>query len=189
MGKAIRRIDGVLLFIDNLSKWSGRTVSWGIFGMVIPICIEVVSRYFFNHPTSWAHELTTMIYGGYCVLLGAYTHLNEGHVRMDAVYRHFSDRTKATVDFFAGLGGLVFLVLFFWVAARIAWESWVIREFSSRTAWEPPMYPFKTALAIAVLLFLLQHIVTLIRSFSVMTYEKNLFTKTEVDLIVKAVVD
>jgi len=51
------------------------------------------------------------------------------------------------------------------------------------------MYPFKTALAIAVLLFLLQHIVTLIRSFSVMTYKKNLFTKTEVDLIVKAVVD
>ena len=157
--------------------------------MIIPICIEVVSRYFFARPTSWAHELTTMIYGSYCVLLGAYTHLNDGHVRMDAVYRTFSDRTKATVDFLTGLGGLAFLVLFFWVAARTAGESWAIREFSSRTAWEPPMYPFKTALAVAVLLFILQHIVTLIRNFSVMAYRKDLFTQTEADLIVKAVVD
>jgi len=154
--------------VEWLSLWSGKTFSWLILGMVGALSIEVVMRYVFGSPTAWAYELTTMFYGSYCVLVGAYTHQRGGHIRMDALYNHFSRRTRAKMDFITGWLAIGFLVMLIWVCWKFAMLSWNVREYSSATTWEVPMYPFKFSIAVAAILLLLQQIVVMIRDYRVM---------------------
>jgi len=167
--------------IEKVSKWSGKTFSWLILGMIVVISYEVVARYLFASPTTWAHELTTMMYGSYCLLMGAYTYLDNGHIRMDVLYHRFSRRRKATVDFFTGLLALGFLGTFFLMLVKYTVKSWAILEFSTWSPWEPPLYPFKAALALAVLLLLLQQIAWLIRNFAVMLNKKGFLTEFSIE--------
>ncbi len=168
MAKIISAIEKMVSSIEWLSEWSGKASSWLILGMLAAMGYEVVVRYIFASPTIWAHELTTMLYGSYCLLVGAYTYLNDGHVRMDAVYRLFPRRGKAIADFFTGLLALGFLGAFLFMTTKHAIRSFAYAEYSTWSPWAPPLGPFKAALAVAALLLLLQQIVWLIRNFAVM---------------------
>lgn len=160
--------------VEWLSLWSGKTFGWLILGMVGALVCEVVMRYLFSSPTDWAYELTTMFYGSYCVLVGAYTHLLNGHIRMDVVYSHFSMRTRAKVDFITGWLSIGFLVTMLWVSGKFALISWSAREYSSATTWAVPLYPFKSTFPVAVLLLLLQQIVVMIRNYRMMKTGRDL---------------
>ncbi len=177
MAKVISAIEKVVYSIEWVSEWSGKASSWLILGMLAAMGYEITARYIFNSPTIWAHELTTMLYGSFTLLAGAYTYLNDGHVRMDAVYRLFPRRKKATADFFAGLLVLGFLGTFLFITAKHAAKSWAYAEYSTWSPWKPPLGPFKTALAVAVLLLLLQQIAWLIRNFTIMLNIKSSLTK------------
>jgi len=90
------------------------------------------------------------------------------HVRMDAIYRLLPKRGRAGFDCLTGLLVIGFLVVFLWVAIEFTAASWTIQEFSGRSTWAPPLYPFKTVIPLAVLLLLLlQAIVTFIRNLAV----------------------
>ena len=177
MAKITSAIEKVVHSIEWVSEWSGKMFSWLILGMLAAMGYEITARYIFNSPTIWAHELTTMLYGSFTLLCGAYAYLNDGHVRMDAVYRLFSKRKKATADFFTGLLALGFLGTFLFVTGKHAVSSWVHAEYSTWSPWAPPLGPFKTAVAVAVLLLLLQQIVWLIRNFAIMLNIKSSLTK------------
>ncbi len=178
----------IISAVEKLSKWSGKVLSFAILIMVGAVCFEVVARYVFNNPTEWAHELTTMLYGSYCLLVGAYTHLNKEHVRMDAIYQRFSRRTQATVDFFTGLLAVGFLGTYLVIACQFALRSWAVREFSGWSPWEPPLYPFKMVIALAVLLLLLQQIAWLIRNFAVMLNKKGFLTEPSKEQEAKGII-
>ncbi len=155
--------------IETLSLWSGKASSWMILGMIGALTIEVVLRYFFASPTDWAYELTTMIYGSYCVLVGAYTHLRKGHIRMDAIFNNFSRRNQLKIDLVTGWLSVVFLVFFIWIAWKFASMSWQVREYSSATTWEAPLYPFKFCIVAGGLLLLLQQIAVMIKNYMELT--------------------
>ncbi len=161
-------MEKLILSIREMGEWTGKVASWMILSIIAVTCYEVVARYFFNDPTIWAYELATMIYGAYSLWLGAYTNNYEGHIRMDVVYNHFSEKTKAKMDFFTGLLGIVFLFLFFLITSKFAIEAYILGEKSSMTTWTPPMYPFKIALSLGVLFFLISRISTLIHDYSMM---------------------
>jgi TRAP-type mannitol/chloroaromatic compound transport system permease small subunit len=158
-----------LSWVDKMSEWSGRITSWGILLMIASTCFEVVARYFFGRPTDWAYELTTFVYGGYCLLVGAYTNRHDGHIRMDVLYNSLSPRWKARFDFFTGLLAIAFLAAFFFIMSKFAFDSWRIDEVSSETTWCPKMYPFKMTLALGVLLLLLARLGNLVHDFSNMS--------------------
>ena len=67
---------------------------------------EVFVRYVFNAPTTWAFDLSYIMYGALFFMAGAYTLSRGGHVRADMLYRIWQPRTQASVD-------LVLYVLFF----------------------------------------------------------------------------
>jgi TRAP-type mannitol/chloroaromatic compound transport system permease small subunit len=52
--------------------------------------------------------------------------------------------------------------VFFWAAANYAWRSILVGE-TAGSAWDPPVYPIKMALAIGVALLLLQGMAKFIR--------------------------
>ena len=173
-------IEKIVVAVEKLSKWSGKTCSWLVLVMLAAMGYEVMARYVFSSPTIWAHELTTLLYGGYCLLVGAYTYLNDEHVRMDIVYNRFSRRTKAKLDFFTGLLTLGFLDVFLFVMAKQTVLSWAALEYSTYSPWEPPIYPFKAVMVVATLLLLLQHIVWLTRNFAVMLNKAGFLTEAPI---------
>lgn len=151
--------------IDSLSDWTGKIVCLMIFPLVGGLTWEVVARYGFDAPTSWAYDTSYMLYGSHFMLGAAYTLLKGGHIRTDFFYEHWSTRRKGTVDstcyllfFFPGM------FFFLWMGTQEAMHSWSIWERSEATPWRPWLFPFKTVIPVAALLILIQGVSELIKS-------------------------
>src|SRR5438105_9037276 len=148
-----------LLFIDNISTWSGKATSWLILLLTGAVCVEVAKRYALNAPTAWAFDLDYMLYGTLFMLCGAYTLAQNAHVRGDFLYSSMRPRTQASLD-------LVLYIVFFvpGIAALIyagwgfAADSWRIAEHSNVTSNGPPVYHFKSMIPIAGAFVMLQGI-------------------------------
>ncbi|MCP8686539.1 TRAP transporter small permease subunit [Marinobacterium sedimentorum] len=149
--------------VDGISEFIGKAVSWMCLVMIGVLLYEIAARYFFLSPTSWAHETTTMLYGTFCILAGAYTHRHQAHVRSEVVYHLFSKRGRAILDVITGFIILVVFAVFFYAAFEFALESWQNNEMSSKSTWGPPVYPFKTMLPLGVGLVWLQGLANWIR--------------------------
>lgn len=148
-------LERFLGLVDALSLWSGRLASWLTLAAVLLLTIEVVRRYFFNSPTLWAHEVTTLMFGLLYVLTGAYAHREKAHVGVDVFYARFSPRGQALID----LLGFAFLTLFAGSLTVYGWQfflaSWQNKEFSLANA-SLPIYPFKLAIPVGAFLLWLQ---------------------------------
>jgi TRAP-type mannitol/chloroaromatic compound transport system permease small subunit len=155
----------LLLTIDKISTFVGKTFSWLIVSLTFLITYEVFSRYALSDPHPWAFDAMIMMYGTLFMMSGAYTLSKNGHVRGDVLYGFFPPRLQAAID-------LTLYIVFFlpgvtalcWAGYKYAGESWAILEHSSITAEGPPIYPFKTIIPVAGFFLLLQGIVEIIRS-------------------------
>src|SRR5687767_15320185 len=86
-------------FADRLSAWFGKAFAWAIMVMTIGVGYEVVVRRLFGAPTSWAFDVSYIMYGTLFMMGGAYTLSRNGHVRGDFIYRLWKPRTQALVEF------------------------------------------------------------------------------------------
>jgi len=107
-----------LRIIDSINEKIGTLSSWLIIAMVIVILCEVIARYVFNSPTTWAFSSMRLIGGAAIVLGWAYAQLHNAHIRVDVFYTHFSPRVKALVDilgsilfFFPLIGAFTYVVI------------------------------------------------------------------------------
>lgn len=141
--------------IDSISKWSGQIVSFLIYAGILMLVFEVISRYFFSAPTVWAHGYTQRLFGSYFVLVGAFTLLNNAHVRVDILYQKCSTRVRAGFDI------LNYALMILWASVLVKeglaffLNSWKIRE-ADEMALAHPIYPVKFLLVVGVSLILLQ---------------------------------
>ena len=153
-----------LLFADQVSTWVGKTFAWCIVVLTFAVSYEVFSRYVFGRPTSWAYDVSYILYGSLFVMAGAYALSRNSHVRGDFLYRKWPPRVQAGLD-------LVLYFLFFLPAVLafiysgygFAKMSWMFNEHSSFSPAGPPVYPFKALIPIAGCLLLLQGIAEVIR--------------------------
>jgi TRAP-type mannitol/chloroaromatic compound transport system permease small subunit len=150
-------------FAEAMSVWSGHVLAGLIFAMIAFILIEVVMRYFFNKPTNWAMELTTMVFGTYMIGGGAWTLYKKGHVKMDIFYNRWSARTKAVMDSVTFPLFFIFLMVILCKSASYGLESLASREYSS-TAWGPPLYHWKLSIPLVVFLFACQGLADFVRN-------------------------
>jgi TRAP-type mannitol/chloroaromatic compound transport system permease small subunit len=148
--------------IERINRLIGKGVSYLIIVLALAIGYDVVLRYLFNRPTVWAQEFSTMLFGTFIILGGAYTQLTGGHVNMDVLYGALSKRKKAILDvvtFF--LLTVPFLGVLIWKGGDSAWRSLARLEHDS-TQWGPPLYPFRIMLPLGAFLFFLQTVTKLI---------------------------
>jgi len=154
----------LIFAIDQLNKTIGHAFAWCIIILTLGTCYEVFVRYVLDDPTSWAFDLSYLMYGAVFFMAGAYTLSRGGHVRADMFYRLWSDRTQATVE-------LVLYVLFFFpgiVALVVAgWgygtESLRLREVSVNSPAGMPIWPLKMMIPIGAGLMVLQGICEILR--------------------------
>jgi len=153
----------ILKVIDSISKWSGQIVSFLVIAFALVILYEVVARYIFDVPTTWALEISQALYGAWVILVGAYILWAGGHVNVDVVYARFPPRTKAIVNSFT------WLIFFMWVGV-LAWKGWEMGWFSlmegerEPTSFGCPVYPTKLCIPVGAFLLFLQGLAGYIRN-------------------------
>jgi TRAP-type mannitol/chloroaromatic compound transport system permease small subunit len=153
-----------LHFIDSLSTWVGKAFAWLILVLTLGISYEVLVRYVFRAPTTWAFDFSYINYGALFLMAGAYTLSRNGHVRGDVVYRLWKPRTQASMD-------LLLYVIFFlpavaaWMYSGLAYArmSIAFREVSIFSPAGVPVFPLKTLIPVAGLFLLIQGIAEIIR--------------------------
>ncbi|MEW6333933.1 MAG: TRAP transporter small permease subunit [Thermodesulfobacteriota bacterium] len=154
----------LLITVDKISTFVGKTFSWLIVSLTFLITYEVFSRYALDAPHDWAFDGMIQMYGILFMMAGAYTLSKNGHVRGDVLYGFFPQRLQAGLDltlyFVFFLPGVVALC---WAGYLYAGDSWRIMEHSGITADGPPVYHFKTVIPVAGAFLLLQGIVEIIR--------------------------
>jgi TRAP-type mannitol/chloroaromatic compound transport system permease small subunit len=151
--------------IDRFTDSTGFIIALLAIPLVGAVTFEVVSRYVFHEPTTWAYDLTYMLYGTLFMLGAAYALHKGAHVRTDFFWEKFSVRTKGIID-------AISYVVFFFPALAIlgfigfeeAIYSFSIGEQSDQSPWRPILWPFKAVVPLACLLLLIQGISELIKS-------------------------
>ncbi|UCH76123.1 MAG: TRAP transporter small permease subunit [Rhodospirillales bacterium] len=154
-------MDRFLLTIDGISAWVGKAFAWCIMIMTFGVSYEVFVRKFLSSPTSWAFDISYIMYGTLFMMAGAYTLSRDGHVRGDVIYRLLPIRAQATIE-------LILYFLFFYPAVLTliyagtdyALESWSYNmgsgEVSVMSPAGVPISPFKTVMPVAAAFLLLQ---------------------------------
>ncbi len=122
-------------FADALSTAMGKAFSWCIVILMGGTVYEVIMAYVFNAPTLWNFDFSMQMYGAILMMSGAYTLAQEAHVRGDVIYRLFSNRVQASIDFVLYFifffPGVIALAFYGYEYAALAWK---IKE----TSWSSP---------------------------------------------------
>jgi TRAP-type mannitol/chloroaromatic compound transport system permease small subunit len=99
----------------------------------------------------------------------AYTHLHQGHIRVDVFWRFLSPRGKAIADIigtFIMFFPLMFALLYGSVDRAIF--SFLMHEVSRETYWYPIIWPIRIVMLIGVFLFTVQGVAKLVRDLYVL---------------------
>jgi TRAP-type mannitol/chloroaromatic compound transport system permease small subunit len=151
--------------INGLNERVGKLTSFLAIPLILVVVYEVMMRYLFNSPTVWGFEATTFIYGVHFVLGFAYTHKHNGHVAIDVFESRLPFRPRTILRIIVNLALFIPTVglLSIWsvIYASTSWHNWE----KASTSWAPPLYPFKTIMAIGFILLFLQGIAKLIGDF------------------------
>ena len=143
--------------IDQLNKSIGHAFAWSIVILTLGTCYEVFVRYVLNDPTSWAFDMSYMLYGALFMMSGAYTLSRNGHVRGDVFYRQWRPVTQARLEFV-----LYFVFYFPGVLALIisgygyAADAIRVSEVSVNSPAGIPIWPLKTLIPVAGVFLTLQ---------------------------------
>ena len=153
-----------LLFIDSLSTWVGKSFAWLILVLTFGVSYEVFVRYVLAAPTTWAFDISYIMYGTMFLMAGAYTLSRNGHVRADVVYRLWRPRMQASMDL------TLYIIFFLPAIAAFMYSGWNYAKFSVQfrevSIFSPagvPVFPLKALIPVTGLLLLLQGIAEIIR--------------------------
>jgi TRAP-type mannitol/chloroaromatic compound transport system permease small subunit len=147
----------VIRGIDRFSDATGRLIALSQIVLVVIITYEVTARYFFHAPTVWVFESSAMTNGASFMLACGYALYKGAHVRTDIFWEKYSERRKGVIDLVS------YLVLFFptmiflmWVGLDNTLHSYNTGERSQESIWRAIMWPFRAAIPLAAILFMIQ---------------------------------
>ena len=157
-------INKLILQIDRLSKAVGHAFAWCIIVLTFGTAYEVFVRYALRDPTSWAFDMSYIMYGGLFLMAGAYTLSRNGHVRGDIFYRKWPSRVQAGVEmvlyFIFFFPGVLALMIAGWDYGT---ESMRIREVSVNSPVGVPIWQLKMLIPFAGFFLTLQGIAEVLR--------------------------
>lgn len=155
----------LLEWIDRVSLAFGKVASILVWVGAAVLVWEVIARYVFGSPTIWAHGYTQRIFGAYFILIGAFTLIQGGHVRVDLFIGRIGTRRRALLDV------INYGLLLVWASA-LTYQGWLFFDDSllwaerDDSALAHPMWPIKFCLFAGAALILLQGAAEMIRALA-----------------------
>lgn len=113
-----------LAAVDSLSRLTGWLSAALVLAMLAMICFDVVMRYVFNAPTTWATEISTYTLVAVALLGTAYTHLHDGHIRVELLTGRLAPARRQQLALVAAWIGLLFVAFAAWQAVVLTWENY-----------------------------------------------------------------
>lgn len=167
-------MERILKKIDSMNEWMGNWIRPLLYAFIGLICVEVLLRYGFNHPTIQLPVIVTMAAGAMYVLSFGNVMRQDGHVRIDIFSRLLSRRGKAVLE--VVLGALFFFPVIGALAASAVgwtWYAWSIDERDMQTFWYARIGPSRTVVLIGLILFLLQGFAVFARNLEILLGRKK----------------
>lgn len=149
---ASRLADAIDVFVDRVGQLSAVAVA----ALVVVMSANVLLRYGFSIGSVWAQELEWHLMSPIALIGAAYALRHGEHVRVDVLYAGFAERTKALVDLFAGICGLLICVAVVWLSWRYVGVSWNNAEGSPNPGGIPYRYVLKAFIPVGFALLLAQ---------------------------------
>ena len=153
-----------LLMIDRFSMAVGHAFGWCILILTLGTSYEVFMRYVLNNPTSWAFDMSYILYGALFIMSGAYALSRNAHVRGDVLFRLLRPRAQASIElllyfifFYPGVTALVI------AGYGYAHDSFGYREVSVNSPVGVPIWQLKALIPLAGGMLFIQGIAQVIR--------------------------
>ncbi len=162
----------ILRVIDSVNERAVSISSWLVAALIVVILYEVVARYVFNAPTTWAFGSFRMLGGAIVVLGWAYAQWHNSHVRVDVFYIHFSPRKRALVDVIGtGLFFFPLFAVFIKFAGSSIWHTSLAFALGMTSYPGKPSVnlPYTAVILIGLCLFFLQFVARFVRDVYILT--------------------
>jgi TRAP-type mannitol/chloroaromatic compound transport system permease small subunit len=157
-------VNRLIYGIDQLSRMVGHAFAWCILILTFGTSYEVFVRYVLNNPTSWAFDMSYLLYGALFFMAGAYTLSRNGHVRGDFIYRTWRPRTQGYVEL------TLYILFFFPGVLALCYAGWSygiealkIREVSVNSPAGIPIWQMKILIPFGASLLALQGFAEVLR--------------------------
>lgn len=157
-------IQTLLHGIDQISKSVGHAFAWCVAILALGTTYEVFVRYVLNQPTSWAYDMSYILYGAMFLMSGAYALSRGAHVRGDIFYRLMPPRVQG------GLELVLYMLFFFPGVISLAYSGWAygvesmrINEVSINSPIGVPIWQLKMVIPAAGALLCLQGFAEVLR--------------------------
>jgi TRAP-type C4-dicarboxylate transport system permease small subunit len=152
-----------MTWIDRINTFLGEKLAWLYLAAVAVTAYEVVMRYVFNTPTTWAFELTVLLCAVCYLLAGGYVTRLEAHIAITSVYDVAPPAVRRWMRVFAHLVGVLAMAGLVAASWRSGLRAATIVE-RTGSAWDFPSPAIvKPLIVLAAVLVLLQLLVQLAR--------------------------
>lgn len=150
---------------DALSEAAGRFAAVLAVAIVLLVFGLVVARYGFGAGSVAAQEAVLWLHASIFLLGLAYALRHDAHVRVDVFSQRWSARTRAWVEFGAGLTLLLpFCIFMILISADYVAASWATNEGSRDPGGLPGWYLLKSLMPLSAALLALQGLATTLRA-------------------------
>ena len=133
--------------------------------VVAMIAYEVASRYLFNAPTIWSHELSVMLCAMAFLIGGPYVHQHRSHIIISIAEERFSPRWRSRGNALVSLLTLLFFSVLTYASVQQAIDSISFMEQSGTALNWPIPVMVKTVFATVAVIMALQTLLQLIGDF------------------------
>jgi len=155
--------NGFMRAISVFDRWLAEIAGWVIIVMMLTLSYDVIMRYAFGMPTTWAGEINrymlvlVMFFGAPWALPAG------GHVAVDIVTETMTERKRLRLEIITSCMAVVYMAIFSMESVKYTWEAIAGNVKSTEyLAW--PMWPMRSFLVIGGVLLGLEFIFRIIRA-------------------------
>ena len=151
-----------LKFCNYISQACGAFAISALLLSILVIVELVFERYFFQNAITWQTELVTILLVASTFIGSAYVLSEKAHVSMDWVYDFLSKSNIIKLKIFTSLLSLLFFLFLFYFTFLMVEEAFV-KNYTTGTIWDPPLWVPYSSMLIGATLMILQYIAEIIK--------------------------
>jgi len=151
-----------LKFCNYISQACGAFAVLALLLSILVIVELVFERYFFHNAITWQTELVTILLVASTFIGSAYVLSEKAHVSMDWIYDFLSKSNIIRLKIFTSLLSLIFFLFLFYFTFLMVEEAFV-KNYTTGTIWDPPLWIPYSSMLIGATLMILQYIAEIIK--------------------------
>lgn len=148
----MKRIESIL---DRVINWFAGLSTALIAVSCIIVCVEIISRYFFNSPQDWVVETTEYLILWFTFLGAAWVLKMDGHVKIDIVLHGRSQKFRSLISAITSFICAAECFLIFWIGVQVCIDYYQRGIVIPKTL-QPPKYPILAVIPLGSFLLFVQ---------------------------------